>query len=441
MTLRPATTMTLLALSALLIGAQPAAQTRLPGDSKARTIGESRRFTASLTEDRDCLCHFPPGQPGRAQTLCVGGRAAEAHMRHGDTMGACDATQSEQICDDGIDNDGDSLIDCQDPDCVGQPGPDPLALRSSPFSSSLWGNSRDMLADERRSALGSRDTDQEDGLCEQAESTCSDGFDNDGDGLIDCDDSDCTAAPACDPPAIEDCDDGVDNDGDTMVDCQDEECIGDTGPSGEVCQQPESSCGDTFDNDGDLRIDCDDSDCAADPLCQSPVQEVCDDGIDNDDDTLVDCQDDECTGQTGPAGETCQQPELSCDDGFDNDGDSLTDCDDSDCSGAANCQTPGTEICNDELDNDQDGKTDCADEDCLGQDGAGGVCQAMEMTCDDGFDNDADGFADCADIEDCLQTGACDIEQVCDDGLDNDLDFKTDCEDEDCSEDPACTPV
>lgn len=27
-----------------------------------------------------------------------------------------------EICDDGIDNDGDGLIDCDDPDCFGDPG-------------------------------------------------------------------------------------------------------------------------------------------------------------------------------------------------------------------------------------------------------------------------------------------------------------------------------
>ena len=39
---------------------------------------------------------------------------------------------------------------------------------------------------------------------------CSDGADNDGDGLFDCDDDDCAADAACMPEA--DCDDGEDND-------------------------------------------------------------------------------------------------------------------------------------------------------------------------------------------------------------------------------------
>ncbi len=53
---------------------------------------------------------------------------------------------------------------------------------------------------------------------------CTDGTDNDGDGLIDCDDSeDCGDDPACTGPPLdpEICDDGIDNDGDGLTDCAD----------------------------------------------------------------------------------------------------------------------------------------------------------------------------------------------------------------------------
>ena len=53
---------------------------------------------------------------------------------------------------------------------------------------------------------------------------CTDGIDNDGDGLIDCDDSDdCGDDPACTEPPLdpEICDDGIDNDGDGLTDCLD----------------------------------------------------------------------------------------------------------------------------------------------------------------------------------------------------------------------------
>jgi len=53
------------------------------------------------------------------------------------------------------------------------------------------------------------------------EANCRDGVDNDGDGLIDCDDEDCVTTSVC--PEV-DCEDGVDNDGDGLIDCDDEDC-------------------------------------------------------------------------------------------------------------------------------------------------------------------------------------------------------------------------
>jgi hypothetical protein len=52
----------------------------------------------------------------------------------------------------------------------------------------------------------------------KTETNCADGIDNDGDGLVDCKDSDC---PACTPtpcPAGKECCDGIDNDGDGQID-------------------------------------------------------------------------------------------------------------------------------------------------------------------------------------------------------------------------------
>jgi hypothetical protein len=50
---------------------------------------------------------------------------------------------------------------------------------------------------------------------------CGDGKDNDGDGLVDCADSDCASAEVC---TKEQCHDGVDNDNDGQVDCADSDC-------------------------------------------------------------------------------------------------------------------------------------------------------------------------------------------------------------------------
>jgi hypothetical protein len=58
------------------------------------------------------------------------------------------------------------------------------------------------------------------------ETVCDDGLDDDEDGIADCDDSDCTGAPECEPLA-EVCTGGADEDGDSYVDCDDDDCWND----------------------------------------------------------------------------------------------------------------------------------------------------------------------------------------------------------------------
>lgn len=108
------------------------------------------------------------------------------------------------------------------------------------------------------------------------EINCTDGVDDDLDGLIDCDDSDCLVDEACTMVALyavispEDCTDGDDNDGDGWTDCDDEDCYED--PACEVhalyaSPMPEVDCTDGLDNDLDGYIDCEDYQCADDPAC------------------------------------------------------------------------------------------------------------------------------------------------------------------------------
>jgi hypothetical protein len=98
------------------------------------------------------------------------------------------------LCDDGVDNDGDGLTDCEDDDCA------------------------------------------EDPACQvDVETVCDDGVDNDGDGLTDCDDPDCAAHPTCAPEA--NCTDSVDNDLDSFTDCEDLDCNNDP-----ACQGTGFSC-------------------------------------------------------------------------------------------------------------------------------------------------------------------------------------------------------
>lgn len=87
-----------------------------------------------------------------------------------------------EVCGGELDEDGDTLVDCADSDCLGTPA------------------------------------------CATVEA-CTDTVDDDGDGDVDCADADCWDALACAPPP-EVCNDSVDNDGDTYVDCNDGDCSG-----------------------------------------------------------------------------------------------------------------------------------------------------------------------------------------------------------------------
>ncbi|RME23555.1 MAG: hypothetical protein D6806_11075, partial [Deltaproteobacteria bacterium] len=55
--------------------------------------------------------------------------------------------------------------------------------------------------------------------CSSRPENCTNGVDDDGDRLVDCEDPDCANNPACNPP--EDCTNGVDDDGDGFIDCAD----------------------------------------------------------------------------------------------------------------------------------------------------------------------------------------------------------------------------
>ena len=138
---------------------------------------------------------------------------------------------------------------------------------------------------------------------------CTDGADNDADGLFDCNDPDCAGSPDCSEANTPGgCSDGADNDQDGLFDCDDPDCIGD------------EACGDGIEgNDAG----------------------ECEDGIDNDGDGLTDCEDDDCAGFEGCDDYEGDEP-GECTDGEDNDNDGLTDCDDEGCAGSPDCE--GTEL-------------------------------------------------------------------------------------------------
>lgn len=104
-----------------------------------------------------------------------------------------------------------------------------------------------------------------------ATSECSDGADNDGDGLIDQADPQCFGPYGTESAVVSDtsdCQDGEDNDADGLTDRDDPECLSPTssesGPT--VGSVPSAPCNDGVDNDGDGLIDYPD-----DPGCFGPL--------------------------------------------------------------------------------------------------------------------------------------------------------------------------
>ena len=90
------------------------------------------------------------------------------------------------------------------------------------------------------------------------ETKCGNMIDDDGDGLIDCDDPDCFNSNVC---TVEICNNGIDDDNDGWTDCSDSECF-------------------------DLEI----------------CVEICDNGIDDNNNGLVDAEDPQCTTPSGVTG-------------------------------------------------------------------------------------------------------------------------------------------
>ncbi len=118
------------------------------------------------------------------------------------------------------------------------------------------------------------------------EAVCDNKSDDDGDGLIDCEDPDCATSALCTvstPTTETSCSDGVDNNGDGKIDCDDSDCAAD------------ANCTDA-DGDGTTPAegDCDDSDPNINP--DPSTLEICDDSIDNNCDGNIDNSDASCSG-------------------------------------------------------------------------------------------------------------------------------------------------
>ncbi len=195
---------------------------------------------------------------------------------------------------------------------------------------------------------------------------CTNTADDDGDGAIDCTDTDCAADDAC--VLTEDCATIGDEDGNELADCADPAC----------------TCDPDADGDGSpASLDCDD----ADALKFPGNPEVCD-GQDND-----------CDGESDKDAVDMDTYYADTDrDGY-GDADTVKD----------SCEIPPGYVTV---------GTDCNDDDALTYPGAEEACDVEEDTNCDGSvgddDADADGFIACQDCNDADPTISPDAIEVCD---------------------------
>lgn len=216
----------------------------------------------------------------------------------------------EQVCTNIIDDDGDGLLDCEDPDdCQTQdvcaPG-DGLTGEPCALPSDCYANATDPFCwDELQFGYPG-------GACSEfcdigvndcgGEALCLDVGLVSGSGL-------CLNGCELD----DDCPDGYEcaTVGDYQLcapACTDDaQCPGagfcnkDTGD----CTQDDEDCADGFENDGDLRVDCEDADCAYAAACQTAVDAVCGDATPVGDAVMGDTTDGSavfagsCTGMGG----------------------------------------------------------------------------------------------------------------------------------------------
>jgi hypothetical protein len=394
------------------------------------------------------------------------------------------ADSDELTCDDGADNDGDGLIDCQDPDCNTLSCDDGNACTTGGTCSGDVCVGTTPVDDEEPCDDGAfctvddmcgagvcngtpmvcEDDDVCDGTdwCNELTDSCDDAPD------LECDDGDvCNGAESCDSVIgceagdVLECDDGDACNGaescDSVIGCEAGDVL--ECDDGDVCNGSES-CDSVIGCEAGDVLECDDSDvctgtesCDPDAGCMPGVPLVCDDsdvcnGEESCDSesgcmagTPLVCNDELfCNGE-----ESCDS-ELGCQDEADPDcSEGDTEC------GTGFCDVV-TDLCDADLDDEACTAGPCEVGMCTEE---GCVTEAIEGCCEHGEPGDdamcdawvPDGsFSVCSPPAgespfpgDCTYFPLDTDPENCSDGVDNDEDGATDCNDPDCFAADACS--
>ena len=186
------------------------------------------------------------------------------------------------------------------------------------------------------------------------------------------------ALPACgddedpkDDPKVEICDNNKDDDGDGKVDCADTDCAAHAACKAKECQATETKCGSTCCTAGQS---CDNGVCKDPQQCQSGQSpcgtNCCNAGQTCDNGTCKDPQ--QCQSGQTPCGTNCCNAGQTCDNGTCKDPQQCqageTECGDDCCTAGEVCNSG---VCEPEQQGCQDGETACGEDCCV----AGETCQ------------------------------------------------------------------
>ena len=278
---------------------------------------------------------------------------------------ATDAAVPLAACQNGQDDDGDGLIDLDDPGCSDADDDDETDAVSLACSNGL-DDDGDGLVDLADPGCADADDDDETDAVAPA---CNNGLDDDGDGAIDLADPGCGSArddDESDDPPRPACSNGEDDDDDGFTDFPADPGCGSLGDDDEFDDRvPLPQCADEVDNDGDGLVDLSDPGCSsvADPRETDPEEPpICQNGLDDDDDGIIDFPLEPGCSAAGDGDEADPVVAPACGNGVDDDRDGRLDYpDDPGCAGTGdNDETDPTlaPACADAVDNDDDGAID-----------------------------------------------------------------------------------
>jgi hypothetical protein len=120
---------------------------------------------------------------------------------HYASLNGLDRCVADEVCDNGIDDDEDTFVDCQDSECFGTPGCVEQCTNGADDDGDSFADCADLDCDQQSCGANGLTCSFDDGKCScplgNVEASCADSADNDCDGLVDCDDEDCEGSIDC----------------------------------------------------------------------------------------------------------------------------------------------------------------------------------------------------------------------------------------------------